>query len=81
MDTLLLEYKLKVHDISRIDLLKIMGWSEGTRQARCIRGENWTVEELQALLEVGFSFEEIQHIFFRPNGSKTNQQNESRYSL
>lgn len=64
MDTLLLEYKLKVHNIPRPVLLEVMGWSEGTRQARCLRGENWTVEELRTLLQVGFSFEEIREIFF-----------------
>lgn len=74
MDTLLLEYKLKAHDVSRTKLLAEMGWSESTRQARILRGENWQVEELTTLLRLGFSFEEIALIFFSPSGNKSNQQ-------
>lgn len=78
MDTLLLEYRLKVHEISRLALLDVMGWSETTRQARCIRGENWTVSELRTLLQIGFTFDELRAIFFSGNGSKTNHENERR---
>lgn len=78
MNTLLLDYRLKVHDITRTTLLEVMGWSEGTRQARCLRGENWTVEEVNTLLRVGFSFDEIRSIFFSSNGTKTNHQSEGR---
>lgn len=78
MNTLLLEYRLKVHDITRTALLEVMGWSEGTRQARCIRGENWTVEEVRTLLRIGFTFDEIRSIFFTVDGSKTNQEGDNR---
>lgn len=64
MDTLLLEYKLKAKGIERGDLLREMGWSESTRQARILRGENWQVEELKTLQRLGFSFEELALIFF-----------------
>lgn len=74
MDTLLLEYKLKAKGIERGDLLREMGWSESTRQARILRGENWQVEELKVLLRLGFSFEEIALIFFSPSGNKSDQQ-------
>lgn len=73
MNTLLLEYRLKVHDITRTTLLEVMGWSEGTRQARCLRGENWTVEEINTLLQVGFSFDEIRSIFFTTGDHKSGQ--------
>ena len=78
MDTLLLDYRLKVHDIGRTRLLAEMGWSESTRQARCIRGENWTVEEVRTLHRLGFSFEEIRSIFFSQTGAKTNHESEKR---
>ena len=71
MDTLLLEYKLKVHKLERSQLLKLMGWSESTRQARCIRGENWTIEEARTLIGAGFSLEDIEHIFFTHPGNKS----------
>lgn len=67
MDTLLLEYKLKAKGIERSDLLREMGWSESTRQARILRGENWQVEELKTLQRLGFSFEELALIFFNSN--------------
>lgn len=65
MDTLLLEYKLKVHNLERAQLLQRMGWSESTRQARCIRGENWTIEEVQTLIDAGFSLRDVELIFFK----------------
>lgn len=64
MDTLLLEYKLKSHDITRVQLQEAMHWSEGTRQARCIRGENWLVEEAKRLLDLGLSQDDLWRIFF-----------------
>lgn len=76
MNTLLLDYRLKVHGITRTTLLEVMGWSEGTRQARCIRGENWTVEEVRILLRIGFSFDEIRPIFFTPDDHKSGQSEE-----
>lgn len=71
MDTLLLEYKLKVYNLERAQLLQLMGWSESTRQARCIRGENWTIEEVQTLIDAGFSLKDIELIFFTPCGNKS----------
>ena len=76
MNTLLLEYKLKARDISRTRLLAEMGWSESTRQARVLRGENWLAEELKVLLRLGFSFDEIALIFFSQNDHKSGQSGE-----
>lgn len=76
MDTLLLEYKLKAKGIERGDLLREMGWSESTRQARILRGENWQVEELKTLQRLGFSFEELAHIFFSQHDHKSGQSDE-----
>lgn len=76
MDTLLLEYKLKAKGIERSDLLREMGWSESTRQARILRGENWQVEELKTLQRLGFSFEELALIFFNSNDHKSGQSDE-----
>lgn len=73
MDTLLLEYKLKARNISRARLLDEMGWSESTRQARILRGENWLAEELKILLRLGFSHDEISRIFFSPDDHKSGQ--------
>lgn len=63
MDTLLLEYKLKSKGIDTARLLKEMGWSEGTRQTRCIRGENWRLDEAKTLLSLGFTWGELGQIF------------------
>lgn len=71
MDTLLLEYKLKVYNLERAQLLQLMGWSESTRQARCNRGENWTIEEAQTLIDAGFSLKDIELIFFTRRGNKS----------
>ena len=78
MDTLLLEYRLKVHEISRLALLDVMGWSETTRQARCIRGENWTVAELRTLLRIGFTFDELRSIFFNQYDHKSGRDEAER---
>lgn len=67
MDTLLLEYSFKKKGISNTALIEAMGWSEGTRQTRCIRGENWKVDELETLLGFGFSWDEIGQIFLPKN--------------
>ena len=64
MDTLYLNYKLKAQDVSRAQILETMSWSESTRQARCIRGENWLVEELKKLLDLGLSRDDLWRIFF-----------------
>lgn len=77
MDTILLEYKLNVYRITKRQLKNAMGWSEGTRQARCIRGENWLVSEVKKLLDLGFTWDDLRVIFFTPNGSK-NRQNEPK---
>lgn len=73
MDTLRLEYKLKSCGIDRKTLLSIMGWSESTRQARIIRGENWLVEEVKTLLQLGLSREDVFAIFFRSDDHKSGQ--------
>lgn len=64
VDTLYLNYKLKTQNVSRLQLLKAMDWSEGTRQARCIRGENWQVEEVKKLLDLGLTRDDLWRIFF-----------------
>lgn len=64
MDNLYLNYKLKELNITRAQLLDAMSWSEGTRQARCIRGENWLVEEVRKLLDLGLSRDDLWRIFF-----------------
>lgn len=80
MDTLLLEYKLKVHNLERAQLLELMGWSESTRQARCIRGENWTIEEVQTLIDAGFSLRDVELIFFTRCGNKSDHKSGHRLS-
>lgn len=67
MDTLLLEYKLKSKGITTADLAEALGWSEGTRQNRCIRGENWRMDEVVALLKMGLTWGEIGQIFLAEN--------------
>lgn len=81
MDTILLEYKLKVYKITRRQLKNAMGWSEGTRQARCIRGENWLVSEVRKLLDLGFSWDDLRVIFFTPNVSKSRQNEPKKVRL
>lgn len=67
MDTILLGYILKKKGITNTALIEAMGWSEGTRQTRCIRGENWKVDELETLLKLGISWDEIGQIFLPKN--------------
>ena len=67
MDTILLDYLLKKHDISNTALIEAMGWSEGTRQTRCIRGENWRMDEVKTLLKLGISWDDLGHIFLIKN--------------
>lgn len=64
MDTLLLEYKLRSRGITTADLAEANGWSEGTRQNRCLRGENWRMDEVITLLKMGLTWDEIGQIFF-----------------
>lgn len=73
MDTLLLDYKLKTCGIDRKELLDIMGWSESTRQARCIRGENWLVDEVNNLIQLGMTREDVYSIFFGLRDHKSGQ--------
>lgn len=81
MDTILLEYKLKVYKITRRQLKDAMDWSEGTRQARCLRGENWLVSEVKKLLDLGFSWDDLRVIFFMPNGSKSRRNEPKKVRL
>lgn len=71
MDTLRLDYKLKTCGIDRKTLLDIMGWSESTRQARCIRGENWLVDEVNNLIQLGMTRDDVFSIFFGQLGNKS----------
>lgn len=71
MDTLRLDYKLKTCGIDRKTLLDIMGWSESTRQARCIRGENWLVDEVNNLIQLGLPREDVLSIFFKSSDHKS----------
>ena len=64
MDTLLLDYKIKTAGITRAQLNEVMGWSESTRQARCIRGENWLVDEVNNLIQLGMTHDDVLSIFF-----------------
>ena len=70
MDRILLEYLLRKNNISIADLCSAMAWSEGTRQTRVIRGENWRVDEVIKLLELGLTRSDIEHIFL-PKKSQT----------
>ena len=76
MDTLLLDYKLKTYGVTREALCAAMGWSESTRQARCIRGENWLVREIDILFRIGFTNDDIFAIFFRRKDHKSGQSKE-----
>ena len=81
MDIILLEYKLKSAGVTRRKLNETMGWSEGTRQTRCLRGENWLVSEAAKLLSLGLTWEDLRVIFFTENGSKNRQNGPKKVRL
>lgn len=65
MDKNRLEYILKCHDISKEDLMKAEDWSSSTYY-RKTNGENdWTVAEVNVLIELGCELEELLDIFFK----------------
>lgn len=69
MDHLWLEYKLKLKGISNADLAKAQNWSNSTLNRRLSGESDWTVTELQVLLSLGFSVEDLNKIFFDPKMS------------
>lgn len=63
MDELKLQYLLAKKEISRASLAEAMGWSPGTCWARVAAGENWKVDEVNILIRLGFTEEEIKSVF------------------
>lgn len=63
MDVLKLQYLMATKDISRQGLAEIMDWSPGTCFKRVACGENWKVDEVNVLIRIGFTEEEIKEIF------------------
>lgn len=69
MDVAYLEYVLKKKGISRARLTQEMGWSTMTcvrrlQEHESLEGSNWMAAELNKLLSMGFSFEDLGKIFF-----------------
>lgn len=63
MDELKLQYLLAKKEISRADLAESMGWSPGTCWTRVSVGDNWRVDEVNKLIRMGFTEEEIKSVF------------------
>lgn len=69
MDVAYLEYVLKKKGISRAQLTQEMGWSKSTATRRFSSEQKWLAPEINHLLTIGFTENEILKIFFDQSGS------------
>ena len=65
MDVILLQFYLSKRGVDNRMLRESMGWSDVTRRTRMNAGRGWKVAELQVLMTLGFTRDEIYKVFFR----------------
>ncbi len=75
IDLLLLQYTLAKHGISRTDLIQAENWSTTTYTRKVVSGESdWTVAEINRLVQIGISWAEIDKIFFDRKTTEVTQE-------
>jgi hypothetical protein len=64
MDKLKLEYTLKLHEITKDDLMKENDWSSSTYYRKMSGEAEWLIGEVHSLIRLGVDVTEVIDIFF-----------------
>lgn len=65
MDIARLKYLLEVHGVTKQNLIDIQDWGTTTYYRKLSGESDWTIEEVNNLIKLGFDVTEIIDIFFK----------------